>query len=146
MDLMIYVALRSNSPWTTSPTKSTRRERCSAAGESLPQLNLPPLWESLLLDTLSTPDPLKKVRDLGNPILSSIKYILLRKKKKKKTIPQYITNCFKKMIKKGFPGGPLVKTLHFQLQGVQGWSQRVLEKHLFLLYWLCQSLWLCGSQ
>ena len=22
---------------------------------------------------------------------------------------------------------------------------RVLEKHLFLLYWLCQSLWLCGS-
>ena len=24
--------------------------------------------------------------------------------------------------------------------------QRVPEKHLFLLYWLCQSLWLCGSQ
>ena len=23
---------------------------------------------------------------------------------------------------------------------------RVPEKHLFLLYWLCQSLWLCGSQ
>ena len=23
---------------------------------------------------------------------------------------------------------------------------RVLEKHLFLLYWLCQSLWLYGSQ
>ena len=23
---------------------------------------------------------------------------------------------------------------------------RVSEKHLFLLYWLCQSLWLCGSQ
>ena len=23
---------------------------------------------------------------------------------------------------------------------------RVLEKHLLLLYWLCQSLWLCGSQ
>ena len=23
---------------------------------------------------------------------------------------------------------------------------RVLEKRLFLLYWLCQSLWLCGSQ
>ena len=22
----------------------------------------------------------------------------------------------------------------------------LLEKHLFLLYWLCQSLWLCGSQ
>ena len=25
-------------------------------------------------------------------------------------------------------------------------SGRVPEKHLFLLYWLCQSLWLCGSQ
>ena len=27
-----------------------------------------------------------------------------------------------------------------------GKSNRVPEKHLFLLYWLCQSLWLCGSQ
>ena len=28
------------------------------------------------------------------------------------------------------------------------WSDLIwyLEKHLFLLYWLCQSLWLCGSQ
>ena len=25
-------------------------------------------------------------------------------------------------------------------------SKAVPEKHLFLLYWLCQSLWLCGSQ
>ena len=25
-------------------------------------------------------------------------------------------------------------------------SKRVPVKHLFLLYWLCQSLWLCGSQ
>ena len=25
-------------------------------------------------------------------------------------------------------------------------SKRVPEKHLFLLYWLCQSLWLCQSQ
>ena len=27
-----------------------------------------------------------------------------------------------------------------------GKSKRVPEKHLFLLYWLCQSCWLCGSQ
>ena len=27
-----------------------------------------------------------------------------------------------------------------------GKSKRVPEKYLFLLYWLCQSLWLCGSQ
>ena len=26
------------------------------------------------------------------------------------------------------------------------WSKRVPEKHLLLLYRLCQSLWLCGSQ
>ena len=25
-------------------------------------------------------------------------------------------------------------------------SNRIPGKHLFLLYWLCQSLWLCGSQ
>ena len=25
-------------------------------------------------------------------------------------------------------------------------SKRIPEKHLFMLYWLCQSLWLCGSQ
>ena len=25
-------------------------------------------------------------------------------------------------------------------------SKRVSEKYLLLLYWLCQSLWLCGSQ
>ena len=34
------------------------------------------------------------------------------------------------------------------LLAVQGTvkSKRVPEKHQFLLYWLCQSLWLCGSQ
>ena len=25
-------------------------------------------------------------------------------------------------------------------------SKRIIEKYLFLLYWLCQSLWLCESQ
>ena len=34
-----------------------------------------------------------------------------------------------------------------QIDNIHSWkSKRVLEKHLFLLYWLCQSLWLCGSQ
>ena len=32
--------------------------------------------------------------------------------------------------------------IHFN----NGKSKRVPGKHLFLLYWLCQSLWLCGSQ
>ena len=32
-------------------------------------------------------------------------------------------------------------------QASEHWkSKRVPEKHLLLLYWLCQSLWLCGSQ
>ena len=25
-------------------------------------------------------------------------------------------------------------------------NKRVSEKHLFMLYWLCQNVWLCGSQ
>ena len=42
--------------------------------------------------------------------------------------------------------------LHLELEKLKpilldhGKSKRVPEKHLFLLYWLCQSLWLCGSQ
>ena len=27
-----------------------------------------------------------------------------------------------------------------------GKNKKIPEKHLLLLYWLCQSLWLCGSQ
>ena len=34
--------------------------------------------------------------------------------------------------------------LHFTMDHPK--SKRVPGKHLFLLYWLCQSLWLCGSQ
>ena len=33
-----------------------------------------------------------------------------------------------------------------QIANIHHKSKRVPEKHLFLLYWLCQSLWLCGSQ
>ena len=36
---------------------------------------------------------------------------------------------------------------HWRAAIADDWkSKRVPEKHLFLLYWLCQSLWLCGSQ
>ena len=41
-----------------------------------------------------------------------------------------------------FSSGP--RSVHVPLD--HGKSKRVPEKHLFLLYWLCQSLWLCGSQ
>ena len=32
------------------------------------------------------------------------------------------------------------------IRWIIGKCKTVPEKHLFLLYWLCQSLWLCGSQ
>ena len=45
-----------------------------------------------------------------------------------------------------------IRVIFFEFQSLTGeypkyWkSKRVPEKHLFLLYWLCQSLWLCGPQ
>ena len=36
--------------------------------------------------------------------------------------------------------------IYWQYPLDHGKSKRVPGKHLFLLYWLCQSLWLCGSQ
>ena len=38
----------------------------------------------------------------------------------------------------------MLKILQARLQ--QYVNSELPEKHLFLLYWLCQSLWLCGSQ
>ena len=38
------------------------------------------------------------------------------------------------------------KEIKLQTSAGSSKSKRVPEKHLFLLYWLCQSLWLCGSQ
>ena len=38
------------------------------------------------------------------------------------------------------------RDLFKKIRDTKGKSKRVPEKHLFLLYWLCQSLWLCGSQ
>ena len=69
-----------------------------------------------------------------------------------------VVNYYSKFSKPGFNS-----TVHFQMfkldlekgrnQKVncqhplyQQKSNRVPEKHLFLFYWLCQSLWLCGSQ
>ena len=38
------------------------------------------------------------------------------------------------------------KVMSLHLNMLSRLVKRVPEKHLFLLYWLCQSLWLCGSQ
>ena len=55
------------------------------------------------------------------------------------TLQQYV-NCELPAIKAGFM---ILYCQHL----LDHWkSMRVPEKHLFLLYWLCQSLWLCESQ
>ena len=48
----------------------------------------------------------------------------------------------------GSPLTTIAEEPEFKLPTSAGsWKKkRVPEKHLFLLYWLCQVLWLCGSQ
>ena len=72
------------------------------------------------------------------------------------TLAQY----YSKSSKQGFSSTWTIKFQMFKLdlekqrnqrsncqQLLDHWkSKRALDKHLFLLYWLCQSLWLCGSQ
>ena len=60
--------------------------------------------------------------------------------------PQYV-NCELAAVQAGFRKG---RGTRYQIANIH-WiiekgRKRVPEKHLFLLYWLCQSLWLCGSQ
>ena len=59
-------------------------------------------------------------------------------------LPQYV-NCELPVVQAGFRKG---RGTRDQIANIHNhWkSKRVPEKHLFLLYWLCQSLWLCGSQ
>ena len=53
-----------------------------------------------------------------------------------------------KFSKPGFSNTWTVNIQMFNRQYLldHGKSKRIPEKHLFLLYWLCQSLWLCGLQ
>ena len=44
-------------------------------------------------------------------------------------------------LRKGRGNRDQIANIHWIIE-----KARVPEKHLFLLYWLCQSLWLCGSQ
>ena len=60
------------------------------------------------------------------------------------TLQQYV-NCELPDVQAGFRKG---RGTRDQIANVR-WvleKARVPEKHLLLLYWLCQSLWLCGSQ
>ena len=46
----------------------------------------------------------------------------------------------------GFRKGRGTRNQIVNIHWIMEKARRVPEKHLFLLYWLCQSLWLCGSQ
>ena len=46
----------------------------------------------------------------------------------------------------GFRKGSRTRDQIANIRWIVKISKKVTEKHLFLLYWLCQSLWLCGSQ
>ena len=59
-------------------------------------------------------------------------------------LQQYV-NCEIPDIQAGFRKGRRIRDQIVNICWVIE-KVRVLEKHLLLLYWLCQSLWLCGSQ
>ena len=60
-------------------------------------------------------------------------------------LQQYV-NCKLPDVQAGFRKGRGTKGQIANICWIIEKSKRVPEKHLFLLYWLCQSLWLCGSQ
>ena len=49
-------------------------------------------------------------------------------------------------VQAGFRKGRGTRDQIANIRWIMEKSKRVPENHLFLLYWLCQSLWLCGSQ
>ena len=60
-------------------------------------------------------------------------------------LQQYM-NCELPDVQAGFRKGRGTRDQIANLHSIIKKSNRVPEKHLLLLYWLCQSLWLCGSQ
>ena len=60
-------------------------------------------------------------------------------------LKQYV-NCELPDVQAGFRKGRGTRDQIANIHWIIEKSKRVPEKHLFLLYWLCQSLWLCGSQ
>ena len=57
---------------------------------------------------------------------------------------QYV-NCELLDVQAGFRKGRGARDQIANIHGIIE-KARIPEKHLLLLYWLCQSLWLCGSQ
>ena len=59
-------------------------------------------------------------------------------------LQQYV-NCELPDIQSGFRQGRGTRDQIVNICWIIKKSKRAPQKHLFLLYWLCQSLWLCGS-
>ena len=60
-------------------------------------------------------------------------------------LQQYV-NCELPDVQAGFRKGRGTRDQIANIRWIMEKSKRVPENHLFLLYGLCQSLWLCGSQ
>ena len=60
-------------------------------------------------------------------------------------LQQYV-NCELPDVQAGFRKGRETRDQIANIRWITEKNKRVPEKHLFLLCWLCQSLWLCGSQ
>ena len=60
-------------------------------------------------------------------------------------LQQYV-NCELPDVQAGFRKGRGTRDQIANIRWIIEKARRVPEKHLFPLYWLCQSLWLCGSQ
>ena len=58
---------------------------------------------------------------------------------------QYV-NCELPDVQAGFKKGRGTRDQFANIGLDHRKSKRVAEQHLFLFYWLCQNLWLCGSQ
>ena len=60
-------------------------------------------------------------------------------------LQQYV-NCELPDVQAGFRKGRGTRDQFANIRWIMEKAREFQKKHLFLLYWLCQSLWLCGSQ
>ena len=60
-------------------------------------------------------------------------------------LQQYV-NCELPDVQAGFKKGRGIRDRIAYIRWIINKSKRVPEKYLLLLYWLCRSRWLCGSQ
>ena len=73
-------------------------------------------------------------------LLSKVMFKILQAR-----LQQYVNHEFPD-VQAGFRKGKRNRDQIANICWITEKARRVPEKYLFLLYWLCQSLWLCGSQ